>query len=83
MNLDQSQKFSRTVVDALKRVRQKKGVSQEWLAKTCGLSRSAVSMIESGDRNPTLFVCHALAEGLGVRLSKVVSDAEGDGPTGK
>ena len=83
LNLDKSQQFSRIVVNALKRVRQKKGVSQEWLAKTCGLSRSAVSMIESGDRNPTLFVCHALAAGLGVRLSKVIRDAENDGRPGK
>ena len=78
LNLDKSQQFSRTVVDALKRMRQKKGVSQERLAKACGLSRSAVSMIESGDRNPTLFVCHALAAGLGVRLSQVIRDAERD-----
>lgn len=82
MNLEKSQQFSRTVVDALKRVRQKKGISQEKLAKTCGLSRSAISMIESGDRNPTLFVCHALAAGLGVQLSKVIRDAERDGRKG-
>jgi len=83
LNLDESQQFSRAVVDALKRVRQKKGISQERLAKSCGLSRSAISMIEAGDRNPTLFVCHALAAGLDVRLSKVIRDAEGYGPTGK
>ena len=83
MNLDESQQFSRAVVDALKRVRQKKGISQERLAKSCGLSRSAISMIEAGDRNPTLFVCHALAAGLDVRLSKVIHDVEGYGPTGK
>jgi len=82
LNLEKSQQFSRTVVDALKRVRQKKGISQEKLAKTCGLSRSAISMIESGDRNPTLFVCHALAAGLGVQLSKVIRDAERDGRKG-
>ena len=76
MNLDESQQFSRTVVDALKRERQKKGISQERLAKACGLSRSAVSMIESGDRNPTLFVCHALAVGLDIQLSKVIRDTE-------
>jgi transcriptional regulator with XRE-family HTH domain len=83
LNLDKSQQFSRAVVDALKRVRQKKGISQERLAKACGLSRSAVSMIESGDRNPTLFVCHALAVGLGIRLSKVVRDAERNGQSSR
>jgi DNA-binding XRE family transcriptional regulator len=83
LNLDKSQQFSHAVVDVLKSVRQKKGISQDRLAKTCGLSRSAISMIESGDRNPTLFVCHALATALGVRLSKVIRDAEGKGHAGK
>ena len=33
-------------------------------------------MIESGERNPTLFVCHALAGALGVPLSEVVREVE-------
>jgi transcriptional regulator with XRE-family HTH domain len=81
LNLDDSQQFSRALIDVLKRAREKKGISQGRLATMCGLSRSAISMIESGDRNPTLFVCHALAAALGVRLSKAIQEAERVGRT--
>ena len=38
--------------DALKRLREKKGLSQEELAKETGLSKSAISMYETGNREP-------------------------------
>ena len=76
MNLEKSQRFSRAVVSALKRVRQSKGLSQERVARMAGLSRTAITMMEGGHRHPTLFVCHALARALGVRLSSLVAKAE-------
>ena len=60
----------------LQRHRKALGISQEKLARLAGLSRSALTMIESGKRNPTLFVCHALAGALGVPLSEVLREAE-------
>ena len=53
-----------------------KGMTQKQLAERTGLSRTAITMIESGQRNPTLFVCHALALALKVPLSVVIEDAE-------
>ena len=76
LNLDYSQQFSRTAVAVLQRHRKALGISQEKLAELTGLSRSAITMIESGKRNPTLFVCHAVAGALGVSLSEVICDAE-------
>jgi transcriptional regulator with XRE-family HTH domain len=59
-----------------KQYRLAKGLSQRELAERTGLSRTAITMIESGQRNPTLFVCHALAIALNVPLSEVIEDAE-------
>lgn len=41
-----------------------------------GLSRTAITMMESRHRNPTLFVCHALATALDVPLSDLVRTVE-------
>ena len=69
-------KFSYAVIASLKNVRQARGISQERLAKMAGLSRTAITMIESRQRNPTLFVCHALATALNIPLSKLVRAVE-------
>ena len=76
MNLAASEAFSRAFADHLRRVRLSKGLSQGALAKATGLSRSAITMIENGQRNPTLVVCQALASALGVKLSKVLGSVE-------
>ena len=64
------------MVSAIQRCRKARGLSQQGLADKAGISRSAVTMIESGARNPTLFVCHALAMALETDLSKLVLDSE-------
>jgi transcriptional regulator with XRE-family HTH domain len=76
LDLAHSQKFSRRVVAKLKDRRLSSGLSQRQVAELSGLSRSTITMIESGERNPTVVVCHALAVALNVPLSKVIRDAE-------
>ena len=68
--------FSREVIALLKRERLAQDLSQERLAEAAGVSRTAITMIESGERNPTLFVCHALARALDLPLSQLVAAAE-------
>jgi transcriptional regulator with XRE-family HTH domain len=75
LNLEKSLKFSRAVVSAIQTARKSQGLSQQRLAEMAGISRSAVTMIESGARNPTLFVCHALAESLDLDLSELIREA--------
>jgi transcriptional regulator with XRE-family HTH domain len=53
-----------------------KGFSQGLLAEATGLSRSAITMIENGQRNPTLIVCQALTSALGVSLSSLLRRVE-------
>ena len=78
LNLEKSLKYSRCVVSLLAQARRQNGFSQTAIAKKTGLSRSAVSMIESGDRNPTLFVCHAIAHAIGVNLSSILATVEAE-----
>lgn len=42
------------------------GMTQEDLAERCGLFRTYMSRIETGQANPTLTMIHALADSLGV-----------------
>jgi transcriptional regulator with XRE-family HTH domain len=76
LNLDYSIHFSHRFVARLRAAREAKGFTQTKLAKLAGISRSALSMIESEDRNPTLFVCHALAKALGLQLSAMMRGVE-------
>jgi DNA-binding XRE family transcriptional regulator len=77
LKLAASESYSRAVVAELKRLRLAAGISQQALADTVGVSRTAITHIEAGNRNPTLVICHALAVGLGTDLAKVVRRAEG------
>jgi len=61
----------------LRKHRKVQNVSQELLAERADISSKMVSLIERGQRNPTLDLAHALAKGLGLQLSQLVKEAEG------
>lgn len=58
---------------SLKEVREKCGISQSKLAKLSGVSRPMINHLESGIRNPTVIVVHALAAALKVDLAKLIA----------
>lgn len=51
----------------LRRLRQRKGLSQERFGFESGLDRTYVSGIERGARNPTILVIERIAKALGVK----------------
>lgn len=58
----------------LRRLRHERSLTQEILAEAAGISPRYVSLIEAGQRNPTLIVILELAAALGVspaRLFKI------------
>lgn len=57
------------VGENVRRLREKRGVSQEELADNAGLHRTYVSGVERGVRNPTIIVLERLAIALGVEVS--------------
>jgi transcriptional regulator with XRE-family HTH domain len=52
----------------LKRLRKAKGLSQSGLARSAGLTSVAISLLESGQRQPMLDTAEALAIALGCTL---------------
>ena len=60
----------------LKQHRTAKGLSQETLAEKANLHPTYIGLLERSLRNPSLNVAQALADALGVRLSRLVLEAE-------
>ena len=56
----------RLVGQNLKRIRLKKGLTQEQFADVSGFSQQYLSGLESGHRNPTVVTVYELAVALGV-----------------
>ncbi len=56
--------------------RQKLGISQEELADRCELHRNAIGLIERGERSLSLDTILAIADGLGISASRLVSSVE-------
>ncbi len=55
----------------IRRIRIKKGISQEQLAMRTGVTQSHISRIESGNFNPTLDTIAKIAEALGKSLTSL------------
>ena len=60
----------------LKKYRVAKGLSQELLAEKAELHPTYIGLLERRLRNPSVNVAKALAEGLGLPLAKLISEAE-------
>ena len=55
----------------LKAARAGMDLSQEDLAKKCGVSRQTISAIEKGDYNPTINLCIAICKALNKTLEEL------------
>ena len=64
------------IVDELARVRKSLGLSHEALAEKTGLTRPAISFIESHKRTPTIATCLKMAKALDVRLADIIDKFE-------
>ena len=61
---------------ALRKLRLAAGLSQEQLGLESGVQRNFISLIETGQNQPTITTIFKLAYALGVKPSKFVSEAE-------
>lgn len=64
--------FGKNVREARKR----KSLSLQALSEKCGVSRSMLSQIERGEKNPTIQVACQIAEGLDMTLSQLLGEDE-------
>ena len=55
----------------LKAARAGMDLSQDDLAKLCGVSRQTISAIEKGDYNPTINLCIAICKALNKTLDEL------------
>lgn len=60
----------------LKKLRIEQGLTHDGLAKKSGVTRSAISHIESGNRKPSLLVALKIAHALGIELSDLLRQIE-------
>lgn len=56
----------------LRKVREKRGWSQEELAHECGLHRTYVGAVERGEYNVTLLTLRTLTDALGITLADAI-----------
>lgn len=56
----------------LKGLRQERGLTQEQLAKLCGLHKNYIGMIERGERNPSLINIDIIAKGLEISIADLM-----------
>ncbi|PRX29374.1 putative transcriptional regulator [Orenia metallireducens] len=57
--------------DSLKDLRLSKNLTQKDIAENIGISRSAYTLIENGDRNPSLKVIRSLVQLLGTKVTEI------------
>jgi len=55
----------------IKAARALKDMSQDDLAKSCGVSRQTISAVEKGDYNPTINLCIAICKALDKTLDEL------------
>ncbi len=60
----------------LKAARAAKDMSQDDLAKLCGVSRQTINAIEKGDYNPTIKLCRAICRCLEKTLDELFWEEE-------
>lgn len=71
-----AEEITSRLIDELKRIRLDKNLSHEKLALLCGLDRSAISLIESKKRIPTILTCIKIAISLEISLAEILKDLE-------
>lgn len=67
-----TKKILRTFGKEVRRLRTKRGISQEELADICGLHRTYIGSVERGERNLSLLNIVKISRALGVTASVLI-----------
>ncbi|MCL2694150.1 MAG: helix-turn-helix domain-containing protein [Oscillospiraceae bacterium] len=67
---------TRIAGNIIKRLREKKGLSQEVLSGLADINRSYLSRVELGKSSPSLEVLYRLADALDVKMSDMLREIE-------
>ncbi|MCU0915715.1 MAG: helix-turn-helix transcriptional regulator [Planctomycetes bacterium] len=74
--MNSSKDLTAAFADVLRQLRERAGLSQETLATKSGLDRTYISLLERGQRQPTLKTLARLAEALDTSLSALSKKVE-------
>ena len=55
----------------IRELRKAAGMSQEELARRCGVTRQTINAIEKGEYNPTIQLCRSICKVLGKTLDEL------------
>lgn len=59
------------MTNRIEEIRKERGILQEELAKTLGVSRQTISSLERGRYNPSIFLAHNIAVYFGMTIEEV------------
>ena len=76
MSKADSVKFGRILGSLFREERERRGLSKNRLAENAGVARTVIIFFEREERMPSIHNCKALADALGVPLSRLVKKAE-------
>lgn len=68
-----TEELSGRIARNLRHLRDGRGLTQQQLAKLCGLPRATLSNLESGAANPTISVLHKVALALQVTVEELIA----------
>lgn len=68
------EKTTSALIDKFIALRKEHGLSHDQLAEKTGLSRAAISFIESKKRTPSILTCLKIANALGSKLSDLLEE---------
>ncbi len=60
--------------ERLRRLRKRRGLSQQALAERCGLSKNMIGRYEHGNRIPNIYTAREIADVFGVTIDYLCGD---------
>jgi len=76
MKDDEYEKALDQIIENLVAVRKKKNISHEKLVELSGISRTAISYMESRKSTPSIITCMKICDALEVKLSTLLKKAQ-------
>jgi transcriptional regulator with XRE-family HTH domain len=64
-------RFTEIVGINIKKIRQKKGWSQDKLSAECGFYRTSINLVETAKRTPSSYTLYRIAKALGVKVDQL------------
>lgn len=69
-------RFSKKLAATMLLTRENNHLSKNKLSEICGISRTAIRMIENGDRQPAAATLFSMARGMKIPLWKIIKQVE-------